>query len=196
LEARHKLYVSFQQEEKNNAIAASAAVTTAIILIVAVTTVTTTTITTPLLPIAEAWVDPDPTPRSPKAPAVISGENVYIVWWTDRGTVNANGEVMFRASTDGGATFSDKINLSNTTDADSIDAEIAAEGENVIVTWWETGNQTGTTSDNTPVARISTDAGETFGPMLTLATNGTISSTEEGGETVEEEAVGGEEVAE
>jgi hypothetical protein len=37
--------------------------------------------------------------------------------------------------------------------------------------------------------------------MLMLATNGTISSTEEGeeegeGETVEEEAVGGEEVAE
>jgi len=145
---------------------------------------------------AQAWIDPDPQPRAPKAPAVISGENVYIVWWTDQGTVNANGEVMFRASTDGGATFSDKINLSNTTDADSIDAEIAAEGENVIVTWWETGNQTGTTSDNTPVARISTDAGETFGPMLTLATNGTISSTEEGGETVEEEAVGGEEVAE
>ena len=26
---------------------------------------------------------------------------------------------MFRASTDGGATFGDKINLSNTTDADS-----------------------------------------------------------------------------
>jgi hypothetical protein len=73
--------------------------------------------------------------------------------------------------------------------------EIAtAEGANVIVTWWER-NQT----SNTPVARISTDGGETFGPMLMLATNGTLTNTEGGGaegETVEEEAVGGAEVAE
>jgi hypothetical protein len=65
----------------------------------------------------------------------------------------------------------------------------------VAVTWWET-NQT---SDNTPVARISTDAGETFGPMLRLGANGTLTSAEEGGgegETTEEEAVGGAEVAE
>jgi hypothetical protein len=53
-----------------------------------------------------------------KAPAAITGENVYVVWWTDKGTPNTNGEVMFRASTDGGVTFGDKINLSNTTNAD------------------------------------------------------------------------------
>jgi hypothetical protein len=99
---------------------------------------------------------------------------------------------MFRASTDVGATFTDKINLSNTTDADSWRVEISGEGDTVIVSWWET-NQT----SDIPVARISTDAGETFGPMIMLAANGTISGTEdEGGEeTVEEEAVGGEEVA-
>ena len=34
------------------------------------------------------------------------------------------GEVFFRASHDNGATFSDKINLSNTTGVDSINAEI------------------------------------------------------------------------
>jgi hypothetical protein len=45
-----------------------------------------------------------------------------------------------------------------------------------VVTWWE-HNQT----DNVPVSRISTDAGETFGSMLTLAANGTI------GEAAEEE---------
>jgi hypothetical protein len=195
LEARDRLYMHHfnNKKKKNNVITATAAVTTAIILIVATTaTVSTTTITTPLLSLAYAWIDPDPQPRSPKVPPVISGENVYIVWWTDRGTVNANGEVMFRASTDGGATFSDKINLSNTTDADSIDAEIAAEGANVIVTWWE-HNQT----SDIPVARISEDAGETFGPLLMLGANGTIGVTEEEeGETVEEEAVGGEEVAE
>jgi hypothetical protein len=129
-----------------------------------------------------------------KAPAVVTGENIYIAWWTNN-TENGNEEVMFRASSDGGATFTDKINLSNTTDADSWKVEIAGEGDTVVVSWWET-NQT----SDIPVARISTDAGETFGPMLRLGANGTISSTEEGGEgegeTVEEEAAGGAEVAE
>jgi hypothetical protein len=60
-----------------------------------------------------------------------------------------------------------------------VDAEIAAEGGNVIVTWWER-NQTA----NTPIARISTDNGATFGPSLVLATNGTLG---------EEEAAEGEE---
>jgi hypothetical protein len=110
-----------------------------------------------------------------EAPIAISGDNIYIAWWTNN-TENGNEEVMFRASSDGGATFGDRINLSNTTDADSWRVEIAGEGDNVVVSWWET-NQT----SDIPVARISTDAGETFGPMIMLATNGTISSgTEEG----------------
>src|SRR5918996_1111098 len=122
-----------------------------------------------------------------KAPAVVSGDNIYIAWWTNN-TENGNEEVMFRASTDGGATFSDKINLSNTTDADSWRVEIAGEGETVVVSWWET-NQTSDVS----VARISTDAGETFGPMMMLGTNGTIGVTEEeGAATAEGEGEEGE----
>ena len=120
-----------------------------------------------------------------RAPAVVSGDNIYIAWWTNN-TENGNEEVMFRASTDGGATFSDRINLSNTTDADSWRVEIAGEGGTVVVSWWET-NQT----SDVPVARISTDAGETFGPMLMLGTNGTIGATEEGGAAEEEEGGGG-----
>jgi hypothetical protein len=119
-----------------------------------------------------AWTNPDPEPRSEKAPVVISGDNVYVVWFTDKGTPNSNGEVIFRASNDGGATFGDKINLSNTSDTDSINAEIAAEGDNVIVTWWERTNAT----SNQPVLRISTDNGQTFSPLVQLAINGTISS--------------------
>ena len=62
-----------------------------------------------------AWTDPDTNPVTDrKAPMAISGDNVYIVWFTDRNTLNTNGEVIFRASNDGGATFVDKINLSNT----------------------------------------------------------------------------------
>jgi hypothetical protein len=103
-----------------------------------------------------------------KAPITISGDNVYVAWWTNT-TSNTNEEVIFRASIDGGQTFGDKINLSNTTDADSSRVEIAADGKNVVVSWWE-ANQT----DDTPVARVSTDNGQTFGPFLRLANNGTI----------------------
>jgi len=76
-----------------------------------------------------------------------------------------------------------------------------------MVTWWKR-NQT----SNIPVARMSSDKGETFGPLLMLAANGTITSTEEEGEGedgenggggeegsavgVIEEAAGGPEVAE
>jgi hypothetical protein len=109
----------------------------------------------------------------PKAPVVVSGDNIYIAWWTNN-TENGNEEIMFRSSNEGGQTFGDKINLSNTAEADSNRVEIAAEGVDVIVTWWETNE----TSD-VPVARISTDGGATFGPMMMLAANRTISSTEE-----------------
>ena len=100
-----------------------------------------------------------------RAPIATSDNNVYVTWWTNK----TGNEVMFRASTDNGVTFGDKMNLSNTTEADSDDAEIAASGNSVYVTWWERND----TSD-TPVARVSNDNGATFGPMLMLATNGTI----------------------
>lgn len=55
--------------------------------------------------------------------------------------------------------------------------------------------------------RVSNDTGQTFGPMMMLDMNGTINNTtgntaattitaEDGGESIEEEAVGGPEVAE
>lgn len=102
------------------------------------------------------------------APPVITGENIYVTWWTNN-TDNKNDEVLFRASTDGGVTFGDKINLSNTTNSDSTRAEIASDADSVVVTWWES-NQT----SEIPVMRVSDDNGETFGPALTLAVNGTI----------------------
>jgi hypothetical protein len=135
---------------------------------------------------AEAAIDPFDSPRSPpKAPSVVTGDNVYVVWWNGTaGLPDVQTDVMFRASTDGGETFGDRINLSNTTDSDSADVEIAAEGDNVIVSWWET------TGIDVSVARVSNDAGETFGPVLMLGTNGTIGVTEEeeGGGAEEEEA--------
>lgn len=108
-----------------------------------------------------------------KAPPAITGDNVYLAWWTND-TANSNEEVMFRASTDGGQSFGDRINLSNTTDADSTRVEIDSDADSVVVTWWET-NQT----DDTPVIRVSNDNGATFGPQLQLATNGTIGQAAE-----------------
>jgi hypothetical protein len=79
---------------------------------------------------------------------------------------NNNSEVLFRSSNDGGITFADRINLSNTTSADTINAGIAADGSNVIVTWRERN----ATSEE-PVVTQSNDNGSTFGPVLKLTTN-------------------------
>jgi hypothetical protein len=170
----------------NNAKNNNSKVTAAMLLSLA-TILAVAGVTTPLAALASAQDPDDGTPDAvtvqpadydaPKAleeaPSIVSGDNIYIAW-SNNDTENGNEEVRFRASTDGGATFSDKINLSNSSDADSSRVEIAGEGDTVVVSWWET-NQT----SNIPVARISTDAGATFGSMLMLATNGTIASTEE-----------------
>jgi hypothetical protein len=107
-----------------------------------------------------------------KAPPAITGDNVYVAWWDNK---TGNNEVFFRASTDRGQTFGDKINLSNTPNADSTRVEIDSDANSVVVTWWET-NQTA----STPVMKISTDNGKTFGPMLKIAANGTIGSSSGG----------------
>jgi hypothetical protein len=101
------------------------------------------------------------------------GANEYVAWFSNK---SGNWEVMFRSSIDGGQTFSDKINLSNTTETDSVDVEILADGENVLVTWWERG-KTNSTSDE-PVGRASTDGGQTFNDLIRLSANGTIGSGE------------------
>jgi hypothetical protein len=147
----------------------------AALLVVAVGTFSTTT--TIIIQSAEAWSDPTTEPRSePKAPMAASqdGNNVYVVWWTNR---SGNWEVMFRASNDGGATFGDKINLSNSPDTQSRTAEILAVGNNsVFVSWWEL-NENVHPHTNESVLRVSTDAGQTFGPVINLGSNGTITAS-------------------
>jgi hypothetical protein len=163
------------KSKRNNLIIKST--TTLVILSTILMMVVTATAGTEIIGInrsADAFVIPGLGGRTDsKAPVVVSGDNIYVAWWTNNTEENGNEEVMFRASNDAGATFGDKMNLSNTPDADSWRVEIAAEGADVIVTWWES-NQT----SDTPVARISTDGGHTFGPMLRLAANGTISNTD------------------
>ncbi len=104
----------------------------------------------------------DPIGLRKAAPIATSDDNnVYIAWWSNK---TGNDEVMFKASADGGKTFGDKMNLSNSTNSESQDAEIAASGNNVYVSWWER-NQT----SNEPVLRVSNDNGKTFGEKIMLS---------------------------
>jgi hypothetical protein len=103
-------------------------------------------------------------------PIAISADNIYVAWPTNE---TGNYEVMFRASADNGISFTDKINLRNSTEAESQDVQNAVDGDNVTVTWWEQN-----ATINKPVIRISTDNGMTFGGLLNLANNSTIGAAE------------------
>ena len=101
------------------------------------------------------------------APMASSGNDVYIVWPS-----NATGhlEISFRASSDNGQTFADKVNLSSTPNVDSTDPQIATSGNYVYISWWEDyGNGT-----KVPFFRTSNDNGHTFGLALSLSDNGPI----------------------
>ena len=73
---------------------------------------------------------------------------------------------MFKASNDGGQTFGDKISQSNSTNGTSVEADVAAFGNNVYVTYAD--NKTGNAD---AFIRASNDNGETFGPEFKLTNN-------------------------
>jgi hypothetical protein len=95
-------------------------------------------------------------------PIATSGNNVYLVWPSNKTT--SDFEIMFKASTDGGKIFSNKINLSNSSGIDSERPEIAASANNVYVSWWEHN-----ATSNEPVLRVSNDNGKTFGEKIILS---------------------------
>ncbi|MFL6434609.1 MAG: hypothetical protein ACJ71O_12855 [Nitrososphaeraceae archaeon] len=74
---------------------------------------------------------------------VIVGITFVTTWWSNK---TGNHDVIFKASTHAGKTFRDKINLSNSSNAESVSAEIATSGNNVYVSWWERG-QNGTSNE-------------------------------------------------
>jgi hypothetical protein len=107
-----------------------------------------------------------PTPRiGHGTPVIASGDNVYMVWFENATGLNRS-EIYMRASNDAGETFGDIVNLSNSANATSDDPAIAAEGNNVYVTFWD--DKTG---PRKPFVVVSNDAGETFGnPIMLNAT--------------------------
>jgi hypothetical protein len=101
------------------------------------------------------------------APMATSGNNVYVVWPSN---LTGHLEIFFRASSDNGQTFVDKVNLSNTPNVDSIDPQIATSANHVYISWWEDyGNGT-----RVPFLKASNDNGQTFQPVLSLSDNGPI----------------------
>src|SRR6266508_736543 len=134
-------------------------------LAVLIAVVSTAAVTTAILTSfqrVDAILATDTALKTPKrAPVATSGDNVYIAWWTNK---SGDWEVMFRASTDGGKTFGDKINLSNSSNANSTKVEIDSDANSVVVTWWETNRTSGQ-----PVMRVSNDNGKTFGDIINLS---------------------------
>src|SRR6266581_9172394 len=79
--------------------------------------------------------------NAPLVQVATSGNKVYVVW--DSNKTSTLKEILFRASTDNGKSFSDKINLSHSPKGLSELANIAASGNNVFVVWGDnkTGNK-------------------------------------------------------
>jgi hypothetical protein len=123
--------------------------------------------TTTLPQSANAFSWPHLDRSSGKAPIAVSDNNVYVTWW---GNNSGNYEVMFKASNDSGQTFGDNINLSNSTKGISVDADIAASGNNVYILFAD--NRSGFAD---AYIMTSNDNGKAFNPAVILTDN--INST-------------------
>ena len=97
---------------------------------------------------------------SPQISAV--GSNVYLTWR------DATYGIMFKGSNNNGADFGNSINLSNNTGY-SFDPKIAASGSNIHIIWSES-----TFGANSIYTRASTDNGNTFGRIINLSNNATL----------------------
>ncbi|MFQ5941800.1 MAG: sialidase family protein, partial [Nitrososphaerales archaeon] len=96
----------------------------------------------------------------------ISGSNVYVIWThcpVGENPIFCPSEIFLARSTDGGASFSDPINVSNTAGTSDY-AEIAVSGSNVYVMWW----QVALARANIFFAR-STDNGASFGDPISVS---------------------------
>jgi hypothetical protein len=92
-----------------------------------------------------------------------SGNNVYIVWEDD---TSGNFEILYRKSTDGGASFDATINLSNNAGF-STNSAIAVSGDNLYVVWHDNND----TPVNEILYRRSSDGGASFNAVINLSNN-------------------------
>lgn len=90
------------------------------------------------------------------------GSALYVVWVDE---VEDNHDVYFRRSMDGGRTFENKINLSNS-EGNSEFPVIDAEGPTLYVAWIDD-----TQGNDEVLFRASHDSGATFGEVINLSNN-------------------------
>ena len=89
--------------------------------------------------------------------------NVYAVW--SQGDFDSNlTDIFFKKSTDGGASFGDTINLSNSFNIHSTLPSLTLLKENVYTAWTE-----GPLNDGEVYYRRSTDGGASFGETVNLS---------------------------
>ena len=96
-------------------------------------------------------------------------EKVHVAWIDNS---LGNKEILFARSIDNGTTFSEAINLSNTTDTNSRNLEIVAFENNVYAVWLDEDEQ----GNGIILFKASNDGGETFGNPITIARNVTTNN--------------------
>ncbi|MGI0040813.1 MAG: sialidase family protein [Nitrosopumilaceae archaeon] len=92
----------------------------------------------------------------------LSGDKIFVVWYDE---TEYGSDVFFTKSVDGGLTFSNPINLSQT-NARSELPQIVASNENVFIVWQDFSQGNGDI-----FLRESTDSGATFGSIRNLSNN-------------------------
>jgi len=104
-------------------------------------------------------------PRTSESPKIAaSGGNVYVAWADES---PGNFEVLFKRSTDSGASFESTKNLSNNP-PDSLSPKIKASGNNVYVVW-DDESTLGVSTD--VFYKRSTNNGASFGSIKNLSGN-------------------------
>ncbi len=96
-------------------------------------------------------------------------EKVHVAWIDDS---LGNEEILLARSIDNGTTFSEAINLSNTTNTNSRNVEISSFENNVYAVWLDEDEQ----GNGIILFRASNDGGETFGNPIPIARNVTTNN--------------------
>jgi hypothetical protein len=91
-------------------------------------------------------------------------EKVHVAWIDD---ILGNEEILLARSIDNGTTFSEAVNLSNTTNTNSRNLELSAFENNVYAVWLDEDEQ----GNGIILFKASNDGGETFGNPIPIARN-------------------------
>ncbi|HEX6283081.1 MAG TPA: sialidase family protein [Nitrososphaera sp.] len=89
-------------------------------------------------------------------------EKVHVAWIDDS---LGNKEILFSRSIDNGTTFSEAINVSNTTNTNSHNLEISAFENDVYIVWLDEDEE----ENGIILFKASNDGGETFSNPITIA---------------------------